>query len=184
MDAPTSFRESLARQFNNRLRVRWSDARHEWQIEQKMRRARLAQKRLTAGTVEEDDIVRDRDGYVFVLAVKPGNRMPCPGCGITLGIPELRMKRSTCPRCGHSFLAVYYPLGDMLLEHLRYTDPYRDGLDRMVKAQDDADATLREQKLRERRNEGEAIWKDHFNEIAGIPTFGYTGREHPSARSH
>lgn len=178
MEAPKSFRDSLERQFNGRLRIRWSAARSEWQIEQKMARAKTARARILHGSVEEDDLIRERDGYVFVLAVKAGNRIPCPGCGILLGIPELRMKRSTCPKCSQSFLAVYYPLGDLLLEHLRYTDPYRDGLDRIFRAQEEAEHQVQEDRLRERRHFGEALWKDSFTQIAGIQSVGYTGREH------
>jgi len=63
-------------------------ARSEWHIEQKMRRQRLAQKRLVSGSIENDDVIRATDGYAFVLAVRPGNRMPCPKCGVTLGIPS------------------------------------------------------------------------------------------------
>jgi hypothetical protein len=180
IEAPASFRASLERQFDGRLRVRWSEAKGEWHIEQKMARSRLARRRVAAGTVEHDEVVRAADGYVFVLAVRPGNRVPCPKCGKVLGIPELRMKRSTCPLCSHSFLAVYYPLGDMLLEHLRYTDPYRDGLDRIFKAQEDAEQQVKAAQHRERHNEGEALWKDHFTQIAGIQSVGYTGREDPA----
>ena len=177
VEAPEGFRKSLERQFDGRLRVRWSEAKGEWHIEQKMRRSRLAHKRLVGGSYEDDEVVRAADGYAFVLAVRPGNRMPCPKCGKVLGIPELRMKRSTCPLCGASFLAVYYPLGDMLLEHLRYTDPYRDGLDRIFQDQERAEQQVKATQIRDRHNEGEAVWKDHFTQIAGIQSVGYTGVE-------
>lgn len=179
MDAPASFRSSLARQFDGQLRVRWSEARQEWQIEQKMRRARLSSRRIHEGTIQADDLIRSRDGYAFVLAVKPGNVTPCPRCHAPQRIPELRMHRTTCPRCRHSFLAVYYPLSDLLLEHLRYTDPYRGGLDRIIADQDRASTTVAETHRRDSRREGDAFWRDHFNQLARVRPIGYTGRERP-----
>lgn len=175
MEAPKAFVDSLERQFNGRLRVRWSEARSEWQIEQKTRRARVPKRRIEAGRPDEDRLRRAADGYQFVLAVKPGNRDRCPKCRTMQGIPELRMVQTKCVRCQAPFQSVYYPLGDMLLEHLRYTDPYRGGTERVFADQDKADAAVRAAQARQHHNEFENVIKDSFNEIANIPTFGYTG---------
>ena len=102
--------------------------------------------------------------------------MPCE-CGQDLRIPELRIKRLTCPRCGRQTTAAYYPLSDLLLEHLRFSDPDRGGLARVFAAQDKAQDTAEKQQRRESRNDGEAIWKDAFPHIAGIQQIGYTGRQ-------
>src|SRR5690606_6396627 len=108
----------LESEHSGRLRVRWSEASKQFLIEQKV--ARATPRRVLPN---DDEAIRQRDGYAFVLSVTPGDRTACPRCARTVKVPVLEMKTAKCGACGHEFRACYFPLGHALLQHLRYTDP-------------------------------------------------------------
>lgn len=179
MMPPQDFVDRLTREFDGRLRIRWSDMRGEWHIEHHVGRAVLPPRRIDD---EHDDLIRARDGYEFVMAIRPGDRMPCPRCGLTLSLVPFAFQETTCPRCKaegreSGTRAVFFPLGDALLEELRKRDPIRDGGPRMLQLMDQANRRLELTRQREFSTYHEAVAKDSFNQLFQIQSVGYTGRE-------
>lgn len=173
MTPPKSFVDSLQKQLPG-LRIRWSRQGSMWHIEQKI--ARTVQ--LPFYVSEWDDrAIRARDGYAFVVAITNGDRIGCPRCKAEVHVPTLQMRQSTCKACGSSFHAAHYPLADALLEHLRYTDPYRGGNERQVREMDLSNERLQLSKRRDALNEIDAVGRDLFPQLHGIPQVGYTGKE-------
>lgn len=173
MEAPVAFQNRLSRDFGGRLRIRWSDATQQWQLEERVGRAAMP----ASPKSPDDNKIRATEGYGLVLTVAPGDREPCKKCGSTIRLPTFDFAETRCSQCGTLTRSCYWPLTDILLEHLRKIDPLRDGPSRL---RDEADAHTRrmaESRQRKTTNELEAVTLDHFNEIAQIPTFGYTGRE-------
>jgi len=176
---PSDFTARLKSEFNDRLRIRWSDHRGEWQIEQRVGRAVVPPRFVSD---YDDDSIRARDGYAYVMAVRPGDRMPCPGCGLTLKVPIMHFGEVRCPYCAYRgregrYAAAYYPLGDALIQHLRRIDPLR-GWNKDLAAQADArnEAVLRDHE----KKADDALYggiSENWNRIRGVPQVGYTGRE-------
>jgi hypothetical protein len=83
-----------------------------------------------------------------------------------------------CPRCERQELVMNWPLGEKLLEHLRFSDPDRDGLKRLERDQREAEKRAELEKDRHRKNIGESIWKEEFTNVFEIQSRGYTGKEH------
>ena len=128
MTAPEWFLERLHADNHGRLRLRWSHQHHEWQIEAKRERGAI----ISTYVSEYDDArIRARDGYDIIAAVRPGDRMPCRRCRTTVRVPCFEFGETKCERCGCRMRASYWPLGEALLEHLRYIDPFRGGHERI-----------------------------------------------------
>lgn len=173
MTPPSSFVDSLKKQLPH-LRIRWSRKGGVWHIEQKVARATQLRRYVS----EWDDLaIRARDGYAFVMAVTNGDRIGCPRCGKTVHVPIMRMQSAHCPACSTQFRAVFYPLGDALLEHLRSTDPYRGGVERQMRELERHEQYVEDRKRRQVRSEVEDATKDLANRLLGIPQWGYTGKE-------
>jgi hypothetical protein len=109
--------------------------------------------------------------------VEPGDRKPCPRCRRVTHIPTLRFVEAECEHCAHRFRAVYFPLGEWLLEHLRRTDPYRGGHERQFAELEAADVAREKARKRQLAHHTEAVWKDAFTQVFDIPSVGYTGKE-------
>lgn len=177
MEAPKDFVEKLEREFPD-LRIRWSHKRQAWHVEQRVGRAALDPIRIDP---DDDRLITARDGYWFVLEVKPAQEVDCPGgCGAKLKVPELTWKEVKCLRCelwgkDPFYMMGYFPLGEALLDHLRYTDPRRGAIKELAKKADEANQKLLDQRKRDLHNEIEAATKDSFNKVFGIPQVGYTG---------
>jgi hypothetical protein len=167
---PKSFTNSLSVQLPH-LRIRWSNATQQWHIEQKVGRQTLPKHYVKPN---DDRAIRLRDGMEFVLAITPGDRAGCPQCGTTVHVPVMCWKEAKCSKCQHTFRAMYWPLNDALLEHLRWSDPYRSGLERVWKDLTEGEARQARVKRRDRNNYLEDATRDLYNGIHGIPTFGYT----------
>lgn len=69
-----------------------------------------------------------------------------------------------------------WPLGEKLLEHLRFTDPERDGVERLQKDMEREEKATELGRERERKNFGEALWKDEFTRLFEIQSRGYEGK--------
>lgn len=175
MQAPSSFVNRLKEEFPL-LRIRWSDKRSAWQIEQQIGRGCLPPLHISP---YDDDLIRAKDGYWKVCEVRPGTRMPCPTCNATLPVPELKFKEVKCANCvangrdGRE-VAGYFPLGEALLVYLRRMDPLRGGIERNAKEVDEHNKKLMASRERDLSNTVETI-KDDYGYIAGIPKVGYTG---------
>lgn len=178
MDAPVEFVKRLDREFDSRLRIRWSLKRKEWRVEQKVGRACL----LPIHVSEiDDDLICARDGYAYVLSIRPGTTMPCPDCGQTMDVPALHFKEVVCAWCrfkgkAAQHLAAYFPLSDLLIDHLKKISPERQSK-AVTRSLDARNAALLKAREREIENEGEAAIKDQWTKIAQIPHVGYTGKE-------
>ena len=172
MYIPESFQRSLQEQFDGRLRVRWSPSTSTYQIEQRFRavRSRFA-------APNDDEAIRDRDGFQFILAVAPGDRSRCPKCQRDTKIAVKQFKESRCEHCEAKLKICHFPLDESLLQHLRYTDPYRGGLERLQADLEASELAIAVAKQRDLRNKIESATKDDFKRLVGISQFGYTGRE-------
>lgn len=135
---PTWFEEALEREFQGRLRVRWSSKRKEWHIEERVGRGVFDPPRNAADT---DRVERAKDGYRFFAAVQPKPWRACPECHLKMTVPVQEFKEVRCEYCGYKGLSgrlvlAYFPLGHALLEHLRKHDPLRDRTNQNLKELD------------------------------------------------
>lgn len=177
MDAPKSFKDSLETQFNGRLRIRWSNKNSEWQIEEKISRGHLLNRHID--DMYDDEALRWRDGYSLVCSVRPGDRMPCSVCNTELSVPIHEFAEIRCPYCSSkgrkvSIIAGFFPLGDILLEHLRRLDPLRGWRDENVYEIYDE---WRQKQMDKEIEDMSPIWGDYFKRLVGISQTGYTGKE-------
>ena len=168
-------------------RIRWSLRRGSWQIEQRAGRGALPPLRIDP---HDDSLIRAADGYWLVMEFQPGDRMPCPGilsirprrtCGAIVKVPYRESREAVCPECRKrdrdgKNIAAYWPFDEILLEHLRYSDPLRGGIQRQrQKAEARNAAILREA---DRRQSDAATSLDYVDMrwLADIPTSGMTRR--------
>jgi len=177
-EAPTEFTRRLNDLFGGRLRIRWSVKRGEWHIEQKVGRAAVPP---TYVSEVDDDLVRAKDGYAYVMAIRPGDRMPCPECGLTVHVPVFEVSEATCDYCRFKgrygrYAACHFPLSDMLLEHLKKISPERQNK-KLLQMHDAKNAAILASRQREVFNDVEASTKENWNRLVGIPQVGYTGKE-------
>jgi len=176
VEAPRAFTERLQDAFDGRLRIRWSNAAHEFQIEQRVARGLIN----FPAALTDDEHIRLRDGYFYVMSVRTGDRMPCPRCEATLRVPVREVKELSCDRCRangleHRVAAGFFPLDDTLIAHLQSIDPLR-GASRELRAKIDAhNARHTEAQRQSVLDKAYAAGADDFNRIAGIPNVGYTG---------
>lgn len=177
---PSDFARRLKREFDDRLRIRWSNKRGEWQIEQRVARSQVAHALISDN---DDPAIRARDGFVYVMSVRDGDRMPCPaGDGTTLKVPVNHTGEVTCPTCKRfgrngRYAAAYFPLdGEALIQYLRRLDPVL-GWNRGITK--DIDATERAMYAAKQRNVSNAIEAgtlENWKRLAQIPNVGYTGK--------
>lgn len=177
VNAPESFIKSLERQFDGRLRVRWSNAQQGWEIEQ-----RVGPHREAPIDENDDDLVRARDGYAAFMSIRPGTRMPCPECRFELKVPVFHTEELMCPYCKMmgrttSVNAGFFELNDRLLEHLRQCDPDRGGSQRLKEMADRNNEALWRSQLAAAMREGRAAASERYNRIVGIQQVGWTGKE-------
>lgn len=177
MTAPSTFVDRLHRVFDGRLRIRWSEKEREFRIEQKVGRAVVAPLAIDSG---RDDLICARDGYSYVLAIRSGDRMLCPNCQWQeLRVPVRDFVDVQCSYCAskgrQSRTTVgFWPLDDSLIDHLRRIDPTR-GQVKQEAIDLDRRNTLREAAAeRHAFNQGEAAALQDYNNLVGIPQFGYS----------
>lgn len=180
MHIPRDFSRKLDKMFGGRLRIRWSNQAGAYHIEQKVGRGVLPT--FHFDDQWDDNAIRQRDGYLIVMAIRPGDRMPCPQCGLTIKVPVMQFGEAVCEYCrvkGYEgrHVASYWPLGDSLLDHLRKIDPYLGWREQVHKDIDRRNAAKEAAQQRHIGNITEAVSKEHFNRLVGIPSVGYTGRE-------
>ena len=179
---PVGFEEKLEREFRGRLRLRWSTARGEWQIEQKIRRGMLEGQRPTRKGWDEsnDSYVRYRDGYILIMTVTTGDRWDCPVCGHEMNVPFMQTTHVRCGYCalrgkGGRQAIVHMPLGDALINHLRSIDPENPISERLAEDLDRQNQALAAAQEASALRPGEAKAHEDYNRIVGIPQFGYSG---------
>lgn len=175
---PDAFAARLQAAFNGRLRVRWSSAKHEFQVEQRV--ARPLASFPTSG--QDDDSIRLRDGYLYLMSIQPGTRMPCPRCGLELKVPVRDIRQVSCQFCKargneHRVAAGYFPLDETLIDYLARLDPERDATKRLRNEVDAANERLMQAQRQRVLDASLDVMNDDFSRIAGIPSVGYTGKE-------
>lgn len=173
---PEKFQERLTEEFGDKIRVRWSDQWNEWQVEQKVRRG------LAGGGIKEDrfsdDIIRYKDGYVWIMSFKQGTKFDCPKCGLTLKAKTRETEMVSCAHCKskgyeHRWVASHWPMDECLIDHLKMLEKESDDVGNRIKKQN---ALLHKQMLRNVLDPALAGFEDNFNKLAGIPSVGYTGK--------
>jgi hypothetical protein len=173
---PTDFRRALAREFHDDLRLRWSQVRRTWLLEAKAGRGLFDIPVAAEEWRRADEQIQLRDGYRPFMEIREYPKMPCPGCGAGLKLKPFESIQATCPRCKATSTVACYPLGDTLLDRLRQLNPkgtYRQNLAREV---DRHNAARTRSAEREVSTTVEAGTRDLYNDMVGIPSFGYTGR--------
>lgn len=175
--------ERLEKVFDNRLRIRWSEASKEFHIEQKVGHGFS----LGMPVSEDDDaLIRARDGYHYVMSIRDGDRMPCPECGFTLRVPVRDTEDLRCGFCqlqGKTtrVVAGFWPLDDALITHLQKIDPLRGKQDEIAEAADRRNRLLVQSRENDAFAPGNAYAEEAYNRMVGIPQVGYTGREFKAA---
>jgi DNA-directed RNA polymerase subunit RPC12/RpoP len=119
--------------------------------------------------------VRSATGYYRVLETSPGSLVECSYCGKDYSQEFMTLNAAKCTRCGKQEMVMNWPLGEALLEHLRKTDPERDGLGRMWADLERDELAKAKSDYREKKNLSEAIWKEEFTRIFDIQSRGYEG---------
>lgn len=175
---PTEFVRRLDSTFRGRLRIRWSLHKEEWHIEQKITDG-IA---LAARNSHDDRYIRARDGYHFVMAVKPQAFAYCRICHLRNDVPALTTGEIKCDYCervkarrGREF-GGYWPLnGDRLIDHLKMIDPENDGLRASITTMDRQREQTEITRQRDIRNHIESATYDDKYQLFDTPFSGYTG---------
>lgn len=183
---PDEWRQRFLAEFPG-YRVRWSLQRQQWQVEQPYGNP-LPHLR---NDPFDDTLIRRRDGFWLVMAFQPGNRMPCPGiidrgqrCGMPISVATRRTAESVCAQCklmrrdGRT-MASYWPFDECLLEHLRFTDPLRGGIQRARQDVDLRNATRERRLERDASNAVQAHAADLHRHVVGIKQWSGTHTSHP-----
>lgn len=179
MQPPVQFETRLERLFNGRVRCRWSPNREEWHLEYKIARQKIVGFIINPN---DDPAVRARDGYAFIMAVRPGDRMPCPRCNYTVKVPVFEIAEAVCDYCrlqGHDgrYPACYFPLdGDKLITELAKLDPQNTWTDTLVASADKRNDAMMAAKERQFENQIRSATLDSYKQLVGIPSFGYSGK--------
>jgi ribosomal protein L37AE/L43A len=145
MHISEDFQERLQSRFDGRYRVRWSPSRHEFHLEQKVARGLaegfvpIVSKSAEDRRLHEDERIRARDGFMLTMIITAGDRMPCEHCGSELQVPLFASGVVTCQFCamrgkGVHYTVGYFPLNDVLLEHLEKIDVLKDGDSRVMES--------------------------------------------------
>ncbi len=175
---PERFEDKLYSLFNGRVRCRWSHKRNEWHLEYKVATGKAFA--FNIGDKEADHVIRARDGYMFIMAIQPGDRMACPKCGNQINVPVHRTAETVCTYCrvlgrDGRVTAAYYDLnGELIFDHLRKIDPMRDWRKGIVAQMDDNNRRILADRERDTLNKIESATKDNYKDLVSIPTFGYT----------
>ena len=184
---PSGWRKQLLAEFPG-YRVRWSLKKACWQLEQPVGSGSLPPLRIDQ---HDDSLIRASDGYWLVMEFQPGDRMPCPGivqvyprliCGATLKVPHKVAKETICQACRKAgrdgrTIAVYWPFGEALLEHLRYSDPLRDGTRRQSRSADATNAKIIRDGEWAASNALTSIDAVDYRWLSDIPAAGVTRRK-------
>lgn len=174
---PQEFQQRLEQEFGDKIRVRWSDTWNEWHVEQKVRRGLAAPPHKMDPW--NDDLIRHKDGYVWVMSVKQGSKFDCPQCGLTLSAPTRITQHVSCVHCklkGYNshYVACHWPLDETLIEHLKKLRHQIDDTKMNL-----AKSAVALRKLQERAflDPNLDAWADAHAKLSGILQTGYTGKE-------
>ena len=181
MDIPIEFTERLEREFQGRLRARYSPSKNLVFIEQRATNGLMytpKRKHLK----DEDQVIRLKDGCFLVMTVTPGTKTECPKCHFTIDVPLYESKMITCSQCAKQgqntkIPLAFFPLNDSFIEYLQKIDPHKGLTDKQIQKMNEDNEQIVKQQQRTLFNQAEAYNDDHWNALVGIPQFGYTGKE-------
>lgn len=188
------FLNELYAKFDGRFRLRWSTYSHEWQLEQKVMNPKVIPPPITidedtGGEIYDtfdDAWVRASDGYMLVMSMRDGDRMPCPICYLTVKVPIMETRESTCEHCRFQgrdgrYRAAFYPFNHVLIEHLQFLDPDNGGVERVKRKIRDRQVA-RIAKSKERSvTEGEERLVDAGTQALGNQMIGYGNQKSADA---
>ena len=124
---PETFENDLTHRLGPDYRLRWSDKKETYCIEQRLARPPADIPMALRGT---DLWIRHRDRYALVCEVSPSPWMRCSKCRTRLRVPDLKWAEVKCPTCYASrtlnntqYFVAYFPLCERLLQHLESTSP-------------------------------------------------------------
>lgn len=186
MHISPEFEDRLHDWFDGRFRVRWSEKTHQVVLEQRVATGQLMEPPPVDPDAEtirwdtyDDNYIRARDGYFYVMTITPGDRMECPVCHATLPVPVFETREVKCEYCirrgrDGRYAAAHFALDDRFLEHIRYLDPMSDGPKRAhqrVKANRERNTA----QVEFQRNLDEADYRVQFNknQAENNPMVGY-----------
>lgn len=176
------FEREFFKAFDGRFRIRWSDMKQEYHIEQKVRRGLEIEpaKNEKTGILDtySDEYIRARDGYFYVMAIRAGDKMPCPICGLTVPVPQLHTAESHCEYCkvmgrDGRYIAAYYPLNNVLIEHIKTLDPHTDGPVQSRKRIRAAQLKFEAEKQSKALDAADDMIKFNNNQVMNVPMTGY-----------
>lgn len=168
---PVEFAERLHEAFDGRLRARWSTQRNEFQIEQRVARGLVN----FPAPDDNDEMIRLKDGYFYVMSIRNGTTMPCPKhCGTDLQVPVHEIRELSCPTCRakgveHRVSAGFYPLDDRLIDYLRMIDPMRGASRDLRNKINDHNQKFTDAQRAKVMGQLTDAAADDFDRIAGIP---------------
>lgn len=173
---PDDFKRRFLAEFPS-YRIRWSLSKGCWCVEQQIQGETLIPFRFDEGN---DDLVRFRDGFSLVMEFQPGDRMACPArldakqvCGWPMKVTHRQSKESRCEACrlrgrdGRT-MAAYWPFDECLLDHLRWSDPLRDGTMRVSAFADKVNRDIKREKDRRSRDAWSSLDSVDYRWLAGI----------------
>lgn len=175
--SPQTFERELQARLGSEYRLKWSNRKETFLIEQKIQRGEWD---IPSGVRERnpEEYDRLREGYSLVCEVSPAPTMRCNRCRAILTVPALEWKEVKCLSCYASkersntqFYVAYFPLCERLLTHLESTSPKRGYA--WVKEMLRENARKRETQQRDWENHSEAGLKDYMRIIAENPVIGY-----------
>ena len=172
-------KETFEETLNHRLayadhpyRVRWSDEKQVWCIEQKMNRG------VFDTPASRDGGIRLRDGYALVCEICPSPTFRCPDCLSHLPAPVLKFAEVKCKRCqllGEKslFFLGYFPFCDKLISHLEKTSPRRAA--ERARERDKENERIMRMGEKDYENRFDSFMRERHSSVVGIPSWGYTG---------
>jgi hypothetical protein len=180
------FNKRLETEFGGRLRARRAPTSGDIHIEEKRGRGifdpPLPPHKITPKTarLQFEKRERARDGFAFVMAIAPGDRIPCPTCHLPLRLSVMEIKEAVCEYCrgrnvDTSVMTVYFPLGESLIDHLKKIDPLNDGVQRQIREVEQANTARQKAIDKAAEDTRYDLLKDAI--LQQLPSVGYTGKE-------
>jgi hypothetical protein len=173
---PTEFQKALDREFRGTMRLRWSHARRAWLLEAKAGRGVYDVAVATEGSRLEDESIQLRDGYRLFVELREVPKMPCQGCKVGLKLSPFETIQATCPKCKYVHVVACFPLGDSLLDHLRKLNPHGTYRENLKREADRFNELKTQTAHRDAGNVVDASTREIYNDLVGIPSFGYSGK--------
>lgn len=163
---PATFEAELHTRLGRNYRLRWSDQKKRWCVEQKVAR-------VYDYPGSSDQAIRLRDGYRLVLEMPEYPVITCKHCSFPVEMPVFEKAEFQCDYCKlrgvrHTYIDGYFPMVDKTLTYLERWNPKRGkALNDEIEAEN---AALRKSRQRAIANIAESLALDGWRGVAGIPS--------------